>query len=205
MSLRISCSARFLKTSSRSFDKVVDEFFPKKYWMRLRFSASGQMHKGCLGKLTGLWGADHQAVSGFDALIMAWTSEPVSVKGPDTSSSSTGHYRVDIPAGGNEKAGLVHIKLYPDAPLAPDQQKEWEEFPEVQLNRSRNESSFRSKRVTLPYGEYFIGVSVTDSEGTHTKAVFRFAAYPEPERCQIRPASRWERLRIALKSYLPSK
>ncbi len=202
MALQLSCSARYLKTASRTFDKVTTEFWPKKYWMRIKVTAQGKMHRNCLGKLTGLWEKNGKTVSGFDPLVMAWVSEPSPTQF-DTGNIQQAHYRVDIPAGSNELAGLVHVKLHPDAELDPEKQAEWDGFPAVQINRSRNESNFRSKKVILPYGEYFVGVALSDGDGNSAKRIFLFSAFPEQQRCFIRPARFDERWRIAIKSILP--
>ncbi len=202
MSLELACTARYLKTSSRKFDKVTSEFWPKKYWMRIKVKAKGQMHKNCLGKLTDLWDERGKSVSGFDSLVMLWVSEPKSAQ----SSSETiqqDHYRVDIPAGSNELAGLIHIKLYDDAELPPEKQQEWDDFPEVQLNRSRNESNFRSKKVIIPYGKYYIRAAVSDKDGNRASRIFFFSASPEIKECYIRPTWFYERWKILIKSIVP--
>ena len=202
MALTIRCSARYLKTSSRTFDKVTTEYWPTKYWMRLKIAANGQMHRNCLGRLTGLFTRDGRSVGGFDPLIMLWVSEPRSTKSDDGTLTQA-HYRVDIPAGGSELAGLVHIKLHPEGELDEAKQQEWNDFPEVQLNRSRNESNFRSKKVIIPYGEYFVSVSVSDANGHSTKRTFFFTAFPEASHCTIRPARFFERWRIAYRAVVP--
>ncbi len=202
MSLQLICSARYLKTSSRTFDKITTEFGPKKYWMRIKVKAQGQLHKNCLGKLSGLWDENGKTVSGFDSLVMLWVSEPKSTQS-GAESLQQSHYRVDIPAGSNELAGLVHIKLHPDEELAPEKQQEWDDFPEIQLNRSRNESNFRSKKVILSYGKYYIGVSVSDQNGASTSRTFFFCASPMASECYIRPTWFYERWRIMFKSIVP--
>ena len=202
MALHIACSARYLRTASRTFDKVTSEYWPTKYWLRLKVTADGQMHRNCLGRLTGLFTRDGRSVSGFDPLIMLWVSEPRSTKS-DTDTLAQAHYRVDIPAGGSELAGLVHIKLRSEGELDEAKQQEWNEFPEVQLNRSRNESNFRSKKVIIPYGEYFVSANVSDANGPSVKRTFFFAAFPEQAQCHIRPARFYERWRIVYRSVVP--
>jgi len=135
---------------------------------------------------------------------MAWGSEPPPAQVQTTQAQQT-HYRVDIPPGNNEVAGLAHVKLRDAEELPLEKQTAWDAVPEVQINRSRNEPNFRSKLVMIPYGEYFIGVTVSDQDGAKTKRIFRFNAQPDADKCWIRAAWFYERWRIALKSLLPSR
>jgi hypothetical protein len=203
MSISIVCSARRIKTVARSFDKTIDEGFPHKYWFRIKFTAKGKMHRGCIGHITGMWFADGNYCSGFDSVVMALVSEPPLSQREDFQVTPS-HYRTDIPNGASELAGLLHVKLNHPSEMTEEEQQKWDAFPEVQVNRSRTESNYKSKKFIFPYGGYYMGVDISDSDGYRSKKIFYVHCDKEKGKCYIRPSWFYERVRLFFKSFLPA-
>lgn len=208
MSLKICCSAKYIKVGNRNFDKITQEYDPPCYWFRLRVSAKGTVHNRCIGHVVKLWNKEGRLVKGFDPLVMFWVNEPP-IKSQQASESLTQeHYRVNIAPGTSELAGLMHVKLpssfrNPNLPIPPDN-KPPELCPEVEIDRSRNENEFTSKLFKFPYGVYFVSVVVADISGEHSKQIFKVRAFPDPRRCTIRTVRFYERVKLVLKSMLPA-
>jgi hypothetical protein len=210
MALTITCSARYFKVHGRNFDKITEEYDPPCYWFRLKIGAQGRTHNKCLGHITNMWHGNGRMVKNFDALVMFWINEPPQhhpKEGSVAMEHHTEHYKVDIVPGNYELAGLMHVKL-PSSERDPNlkipaDNKPPEECPEVEIDRSKNENQFTSKRFTFHYGTYYLEVTISDEEGNKAKKIFKVWAAPSSKKCQIRPSRFYERVNLGLKSFLP--
>ena len=203
MALKILCSAKYIKTSKRMFDKVTQEYDPPSYWFRLKAIASGKIHKSCTAEITSAWTEKKRGIAGVDPIKMFWLSEPNT-----TSEISDGveYFAPDLLPGKGELLGLAHIKLYSNyrnssLPVPPNNTPS-SQVPEVKLNRSKQENTMASKKMTFPYGTYFISVEITDSEGESASKIFRITTGPHTYECTIRTSRWYERLSIWMKSFI---
>lgn len=204
MSLKILCSARYLKSSGRIFNKITEEYDPPSFWMRLKVKGS-KVHHECSAQITDIWTKKGRSVAGVDPINMFWVSEPNS----DTfQKEQIQHYKPDIMPQKNEILGLCHIKLLskyrnPNLPV-PSNNTPAENIPEIKLDRAKQENTLASKRLSLPYGIFYIKVVVSDKNGYHTSKIFKFWGSPHPIKCEMRNSWFYERWKIKIKSILPS-
>lgn len=202
MALYIECSSDPIIGLGNSFDKITQEYDPPSFWFRLEASASQKKHKECTADIIGMWNENEKWVNDFDPIKMFWLSEPTN----DVRKEKLKHYTPTLYPQKSELIGFAHVKLTskyrnPDFPIPVNNTPE-HLVPELKLDCSSQENRGASKRMTFPYGIYYIQVLLMDIDGESISNIFKIHAFQDPKKCFIRHAYFYEKWKISWKDSL---